>query len=426
MAHMIKYPDLRQPGLLFDFYGNLIPAPTAQYIPNVIPNMPTYDNGAVINAYLNALSPSPGGDTPQILPPGTIYCQTGIVIPAGVTLVGAGRVESNAVYGTIIAPSATGAGPPATLVTCPNNDSGFKNLSINAGTMCQYAVQVYGGIGTGFENFTALGGSLCTWDTTQGNTGGVARSMRMIDFEINSGQGTGTTVLVINWQGTDGICTHGRMVNGTKILGGGGTMISDVHFTASSGGNAPGANSGNVVDQGGQQFNGCYFDSVATITTNGMIDRTGATVPSTYTGCRYFQNPNVVQGPIFTETTTADAGAVIVGGTVLINGTPGVSTFSYFIKGAIASTKVIGISVPASYLVSGFTDVIPPLGYFAGITIGGVGVELGGIFLGTNQNVRQYTTGAAPTYAIGRMYYDTTLHKLRIGGATAWETVTSV
>jgi hypothetical protein len=38
----------------------------------------------------------------------------------------------------------------------------------------------------------------------------------------------------------------------------------------------------------------------------------------------------------------------------------------------------------------------------------------------------QATTALAPTYLKGGMYFDTTLNKLRIGGATAWETVTSV
>ena len=38
---------------------------------------------------------------------------------------------------------------------------------------------------------------------------------------------------------------------------------------------------------------------------------------------------------------------------------------------------------------------------------------------------QQATTAAAPTYVKGAMYFDTTLNKLRIGGATAWETVTS-
>lgn len=40
--------------------------------------------------------------------------------------------------------------------------------------------------------------------------------------------------------------------------------------------------------------------------------------------------------------------------------------------------------------------------------------------------VAQYATAGAPAYAKGAMYFDTTLNKLRIGGATAWETVTSV
>jgi hypothetical protein len=38
----------------------------------------------------------------------------------------------------------------------------------------------------------------------------------------------------------------------------------------------------------------------------------------------------------------------------------------------------------------------------------------------------QHATSGAPAYVEGGMYYDTTLHKLRIGGLSAWETVTSV
>lgn len=38
----------------------------------------------------------------------------------------------------------------------------------------------------------------------------------------------------------------------------------------------------------------------------------------------------------------------------------------------------------------------------------------------------QATTAGAPAYVLGGMYFDTTLNKLRIGGATAWETVTSI
>lgn len=38
----------------------------------------------------------------------------------------------------------------------------------------------------------------------------------------------------------------------------------------------------------------------------------------------------------------------------------------------------------------------------------------------------QATTASAPTYIKGGIYFDTTLNKLRIGGATGWETCTSV
>lgn len=39
---------------------------------------------------------------------------------------------------------------------------------------------------------------------------------------------------------------------------------------------------------------------------------------------------------------------------------------------------------------------------------------------------KQSTTAAAPAYVKGAIYFDTTLNKLRVGGATAWETITSL
>jgi hypothetical protein len=41
-------------------------------------------------------------------------------------------------------------------------------------------------------------------------------------------------------------------------------------------------------------------------------------------------------------------------------------------------------------------------------------------------SIYKATTAAAPAYVVGAMYFDTTLNKLRIGGASGWETVTSV
>ena len=39
---------------------------------------------------------------------------------------------------------------------------------------------------------------------------------------------------------------------------------------------------------------------------------------------------------------------------------------------------------------------------------------------------QQAATASAPAYAKGAIYFDTTLNKLRVGGATAWETITSI
>lgn len=46
-------------------------------------------------------------------------------------------------------------------------------------------------------------------------------------------------------------------------------------------------------------------------------------------------------------------------------------------------------------------------------------------FNGTISPVKA-TTAAAPAYVKGAIYFDTTLNKLRVGGATAWETITSI
>ena len=48
-----------------------------------------------------------------------------------------------------------------------------------------------------------------------------------------------------------------------------------------------------------------------------------------------------------------------------------------------------------------------------------------GIFAGLIKP-QQATTAGAPAYVKGAIYFDTTLNKLRVGGATAWETITSI
>ena len=62
---------------------------------------------------------------------------------------------------------------------------------------------------------------------------------------------------------------------------------------------------------------------------------------------------------------------------------------------------------------------------YAASTLAATFATTGTTFAGT-VSPQQATTAAAPTYVKGAIYFDTTLNKLRVGGATAWETITSV
>jgi hypothetical protein len=44
----------------------------------------------------------------------------------------------------------------------------------------------------------------------------------------------------------------------------------------------------------------------------------------------------------------------------------------------------------------------------------------------TQRFLGDYPTSQAPAWRLGYWYFDTTLNKLRVGGATGWETITSV
>lgn len=58
-------------------------------------------------------------------------------------------------------------------------------------------------------------------------------------------------------------------------------------------------------------------------------------------------------------------------------------------------------------------------------TNGVIAVGTGGVGFSNIILPVQAATASAPTYVKGAIYFDTTLNKLRVGGATAWETITS-
>ena len=61
------------------------------------------------------------------------------------------------------------------------------------------------------------------------------------------------------------------------------------------------------------------------------------------------------------------------------------------------------------------------------VDLSGGSPTVNAVITGRNNRVmlQQFTTAAAPAYARGAMYFDTTLNKARVGGATTWETITS-
>lgn len=153
----------------------------------------------------------------------------------------------------------------------------------------------------------------------------------------------------------------------------------------------------------------------------------------------------------------ANAQITIGGGITSGNVKIGTATGGLTILGSSSSGFVgIGITNPSNALVvsnagaAGFeftpssgslftfnrsTVAFSPMAIYGStllLAIGGSGLNAISIDASSNTafagtiKPQQATTAAAPAYVKGAIYFDTTLNKLRVGGATAYETITSV
>ena len=100
---------------------------------------------------------------------------------------------------------------------------------------------------------------------------------------------------------------------------------------------------------------------------------------------------------------------VPIGGSVTI--TTGAGTSSLLLNVSATNVSLTG----GRFLIGTTTDD----------GVNALQVNGAGIFAGLIKP-QQATTAGAPAYVKGAIYFDTTLNKLRVGGATAWETITSV
>ena len=98
--------------------------------------------------------------------------------------------------------------------------------------------------------------------------------------------------------------------------------------------------------------------------------------------------------------------------------------YSYWDNTSVGFT--LGTDVASAFLqfqTGGATRLY--VGSTGGVSIGNT-TDPGATNLNVSGLIFPQQAASAPTYQKGAIYFDTTLNKLRVGGATGWETITSV
>jgi hypothetical protein len=108
----------------------------------------------------------------------------------------------------------------------------------------------------------------------------------------------------------------------------------------------------------------------------------------------------------------------------------GASTPGYIYNGSsilgFGTTSALGGIYTGLYMVPGVSFNVKVNGStIATLSTTALAIT-GGISATGTISPQQAATASAPAYVKGAIYFDTTLNKLRVGGATAWETITSV
>ena len=167
--------------------------------------------------------------------------------------------------------------------------------------------------------------------------------------------------------------------------------------------------------------------------TGGSINSTpiGATTPSTGAFTSLSASGNISStGRTLVGTTTDDGvNALQVNGSVKVSSGGGNAVIMNHTNSGIVGNPVQRNGVAKGYLGLDATDnfgLLDSAGALrASVSPSGLAVT-GNISATGTIAPQQATTAGAPAYVKGAIYFDTTLNKLRVGGATAWETITSV
>ena len=291
------------------------------------------------------------------------------------------------------------------------------DLTGNLGTVTSVAALTLGTIGTDLTSTVATGTTTpvitLNVPTASASNRGALSSADWTTFNNKQPAGsyltasTGVTTFAGNSTGlTPTAATSGAItLGGTLNVANGGTGTTTA-FTA-----------GSVVFAGAsgvysQSNSGLFFDS-----TQKKLGINTATVGSYLT---------VAGDGSFTISTASASTPIIIAN----NNTTGVVTAKLAFQNG-GGTKC---SINAAVYGNGYMDFSVNADTFAqrihastGVSIGNTtdpgagGLKVSGLIY-----PQQAATASAPAYVKGAIYFDTTLNKLRVGGASAWETITSV
>jgi hypothetical protein len=159
--------------------------------------------------------------------------------------------------------------------------------------------------------------------------------------------------------------------------------------------------------------------------SNAATFPSGLTVSGTLSGTAFIA---LVGSPTANQTlaTNQTTGSLTIGGTGNSTGTisiaSGTGAQTIAIANATSGAKTVNIASGASSATK--TINIGTSG--TGTTNIAIGATAGTSTTTVNGYFKPPALASAPTYVKGAVYFDTTLNKLRVGGATTWETITSI